>query len=197
MNISNDGVNRQLFEKCGAWWVSDTVFNECRKGFYPTAFSMWNVFSPCFDWMGLVADQFKNTEVNSCSSSTGWWYLSPARGADEVETQSFLHLWCGYQCSPNPAADSIAQPFWKSWKTWGHIIPPPWAGIGHLLGSSCPLECPVLAGMPSLALLVCCSLGARSIAHPLIPLYITLSGNKNQIETQSPSIITNPEDRLW
>lgn len=23
---------------------------------------MWNVFSPCFDWMGLVADQFKNTE---------------------------------------------------------------------------------------------------------------------------------------
>lgn len=85
MNISNDGVNRQLFEKCGAWWVSDTVFNECRKGFYPTAFGMWNVFSPCFDWMDLVADLFKNTEVNSCSSNTRWWYLRPARGAGNVE----------------------------------------------------------------------------------------------------------------
>lgn len=30
---------------------------------------------------------------------------------------------------------------------------------------------------------------------PLIPLYITQSGNKNQIQTQSPSIITNLEDR--
>lgn len=96
--------------------MSDTVFNECRKGFYPTAFGMWNVFSPCFDWMGLVADLCENTEVNSCSSNTTWWYLGPARGADEVGTGNFLQLWCGYQCSPNPVADSIPQTFLEELK---------------------------------------------------------------------------------
>lgn len=84
----------------------------------------------------LISLKILKWTVAAAAQGGGIWALHV------VETQSFLHVWCGYQCSPNPAADSIPQPFWKSWKTWGHIMPPPWAGIGHLLGSSCPLECP-------------------------------------------------------
>lgn len=41
--------------------MSDAMFNERRKVFRPTAFSVWNVFSPCrFGWMDLVANLFKN-----------------------------------------------------------------------------------------------------------------------------------------
>lgn len=87
--------------------MSDTVFNECRKGFYPTAFGVWNVFSPCFDWMGLVADLFKNSEQlqqDVVVSETCTW----CRGGGNMELPSSV-VWLSVL--PKSGSDSTPQPF--------------------------------------------------------------------------------------
>lgn len=64
----------------------------------------------------------------------------------------------------------------------------PGVAVWPLVGSSCPLESPsmVLAVMPSVALLVCCSLGTRSIAHSSYSfMHYTEWKQKSDINTES------------
>lgn len=183
MNISNDGVNSSL---------KSVVPGECLTQYLMSAGGVFiqlpSVCGMCFPLVltGWALWLICLKIVNSCSRT--WWYLRPARGAEEVGTWSFLQLWCGYQCSPNPAADSTPQPFWKL-KTLRSVMAPPWGGNlafgGELLSLGVPQSPQHGVGSNAQRGFACLLLpGRRSIASCSF-IHYTGWKQKSDIDTES------------